>query len=1071
MSIQSNFGTSRPSLLLDFANTKQLDPRITFTRASTANYYDGKSAAMAEQNLLTYSEQFDNGVWGKAQCSVTANATTAPDGTTTADKLAENTTSVIAHQLYNSVTLSETLSFSVYLKAAERTFATIGFGGSADYVSFNLSTGVVGTLEGNATGTITYVGNGWYRCVAKRTTSSGGVGSNVSIWPALSAGGTSSGISYAGTVGYGIYLWGAQLEQRSTVSAYTATTSVPITNYIPTLQSAASGVARFDSNPTTGESLGLLIEESRTNSLTASGQLGTIAWSNFNGSVAANALVAPDGTATGCLWTVSGTAGSAVYKSGLTFTSGTTYTTSCYFKAGTTSYGYISAQGSGVYASTVFNLAAGSVGSSVTNGSGVVVTNSIQSVGNGWYRCSITYVANSSMTICAFGASSVGTFVSFDTSGNPQNNVNGSNLYVWGAQTETGSSATSYVATPLTFTSRASSATYLGPNGYITSATTNTARNQTNSVGTTNLLLESAASNLLKYTDYIGNWSTSDCSVAVNQTQSPEGLMFGSKMVENTVANTLHYVTSATFSETSGTTYTASIYAKAGGRNIIQFNAGTITGAGVFFDLSSGTVTSGSGGTITALGNGWYRCSATGVSTTTQSTSVVRIYTLVSGTYPFYTGDGVSGVYLWGAQFEAGSTATSYIPSVETFSGRSSSGTYYNSSGVLATATSGTSRTTYNPALLGAGGKLLLEPAATNLALYSEQFDNANWAKASLTVTANAVTAPDGNTTADKIISNNGVAGQIYQTYSKSASAITYTATVYAKAAEFSWLQIAFYDGSANGCRGWFDLSAGATGTTAGIGTPYTGVTLSIQAINNGWYRCSLTATTNTAGSNVLYLYPVNGDGASTVGNGTNGIYLWGAQYETSAGATSYITTTSSAVTRAADTSTSAAQSRSADVYSASTVTRAADSATMTGTNLTSWWRTDSGTFYSETIKPASNTLAAFWSFDAITVDMVSSATNINFRYGNNVNPDLPVNGTFTTARVAGSYQPNANHSLSINGATTVVSSVVSAIPAVTTFKIGYSSNGGTFFLNGPVKKIAFYPLTLTDAQLQALTS
>jgi hypothetical protein len=52
MSIQSNFPSIRPSLNLDFANTEQLDPRITFTRDTGATYYDGKTVAKAEENLL-----------------------------------------------------------------------------------------------------------------------------------------------------------------------------------------------------------------------------------------------------------------------------------------------------------------------------------------------------------------------------------------------------------------------------------------------------------------------------------------------------------------------------------------------------------------------------------------------------------------------------------------------------------------------------------------------------------------------------------------------------------------------------------------------------------------------------------------------------------------------------------------------------------------------------------------------------------------------------------------------------------------------------------------------------------
>jgi len=142
----------RPSLLLDFTNTKTLDPRITFTRGSTATYFDNKgvmqSAAsgvsrfdhnpstgeslgllIEEQrtNLLTYSEQFDNAAWAsKLNTTVSANAIIAPDGTLTGDKLVANSGSSTKY-IDRTVTVaaSTTHAFSVYMKAGEYTTATI----------------------------------------------------------------------------------------------------------------------------------------------------------------------------------------------------------------------------------------------------------------------------------------------------------------------------------------------------------------------------------------------------------------------------------------------------------------------------------------------------------------------------------------------------------------------------------------------------------------------------------------------------------------------------------------------------------------------------------------------------------------------------------------------------------------------------------------------------------------------------------------------------------------------------------------------------------------------------------
>jgi hypothetical protein len=83
MTIQQNFVNIKPSLNLDFANTKQLDPRITFARASTARFYDGKTTAKAEENLVTQSQGFTVSPW-EGPAAITANSAVAPDGTTTA---------------------------------------------------------------------------------------------------------------------------------------------------------------------------------------------------------------------------------------------------------------------------------------------------------------------------------------------------------------------------------------------------------------------------------------------------------------------------------------------------------------------------------------------------------------------------------------------------------------------------------------------------------------------------------------------------------------------------------------------------------------------------------------------------------------------------------------------------------------------------------------------------------------------------------------------------------------------------------------------------------------------------
>jgi hypothetical protein len=422
----------RPSLLLDFANTKTLDPRITFTRASTGTFYDGKTVAKAEENLVLRSQEFDNAAWTATNVTITANDTTAPDGTTTAEKLivSNGDTSGRASQ---TITLSASaVTFSVYAKASEWGWVILSEGGPGTKSAyFDLSTGAVGTVAGvSTTATITSVGNDWYRCTISFTASGSSATYRITATNADNTVSTGDGTS-------GIFIWGAQLEQRSSVTAYTATTTAPITNYIPALQTAASGVARFEHNPITGESLGLEIEEQRTNLLTYSDDLSNAAWTKTQSTVTSNTVIAPDGTLTGDLLVDNATSGGHRAYQSVSYSSAA-YTFTVYAKAGAlTSLMLYQAQAP--QASVGFNLLTGTT----FTVSGITLSSnySITSVGNGWYRCSITYTPSSS------GSGELFAIYLLNASNNFSYSGTGQGLYLWGAQLEAGAFATSYIPT------------------------------------------------------------------------------------------------------------------------------------------------------------------------------------------------------------------------------------------------------------------------------------------------------------------------------------------------------------------------------------------------------------------------------------------------------------------------------------------------------------------------------------------------------------------------------------------------------------------------------------------------
>ena len=239
---------------LRFALQKTLDPRVTFTRASSGTYVGSDGVLQsAVTNLLTYSEQFDNAAWTKGVgVSVAPNTTISPVGTLTADTVtADSGISIL--QNINSV-VGTSYTNSAYVKAGTATSVMFRDDtGAGRHIVFNPSTGVITATSGTFVSTPVSqpLGDGWYRYsmtyVADTTSVRGLIRPN-------SAGSAQTFIA-----------WGAQIEAASTAGEYIPTTS--------TINSAP----RFDHNPTTGESLGLLVEEARTNSVTNNTMVGAVA--------------------------------------------------------------------------------------------------------------------------------------------------------------------------------------------------------------------------------------------------------------------------------------------------------------------------------------------------------------------------------------------------------------------------------------------------------------------------------------------------------------------------------------------------------------------------------------------------------------------------------------------------------------------------------------------------------------------------------------------------------------------------------------------------------------------------
>jgi hypothetical protein len=426
----------RPSLNLDFANSKALDPRITFTRASNATYYDGYTSVKAEENLYSYSQEFDNGYWSRQAITVTADDIVAPDGTTTAEKITATSTLGAYINRGSIMQNGKEYTLSIYAKAGTADnirISNITSGTTGGW--FDLSTGTIGTQNGASnSSTITDVGNGWYRI----TRTFGSVTANSST-ESLFGINDGDGLTTAPLNGY-LYVWGAQLEQRDTVTAYTPTTTQPITNYVPALQTAGNNVARFDHNPTTGESLGLLIEESRTNVAINSEDFSNATWGKTRCTIDANKAIAPDGTQTADLIVGNGVSGSKVIVDAAiaTPTANSLWTATVYAKTIGSVSGFRVELGNGPNNGIAyFNLSTGTVTSVTNNGTVSNATASITDVGNDWYRCSLTVTHSASWS----GTTNI-AFYDNDTSVTTFGSI-----LIWGAQVEAGSLPTSYIKT------------------------------------------------------------------------------------------------------------------------------------------------------------------------------------------------------------------------------------------------------------------------------------------------------------------------------------------------------------------------------------------------------------------------------------------------------------------------------------------------------------------------------------------------------------------------------------------------------------------------------------------------
>ena len=369
---------------------------------------------------------------------------------------------------------------------------------------------------------------------------------------------------------------------------------------------------------------------------------------------------------------------------------------------------------------------------------------------------------------------------------------------------------------------------------------------------------------------------------------------------------------------------------------------------------------------------------------------------------------------------------------------RASTGTYTDESGIIRTAAQDEARFDHD----GDGNSLglLIEESRTNLTTNSGDFSG--WQTFNTTTLTDQVSAPDGTTTADLIYpSSTGTYRAVRKYHALSAG--SYVTSIFAKSNGINFLTIG--DLGSSQYRAWFDLQNGSVGDVA------SGYSATIQRFPNGWCRCSLFHSAELTGWFYVGLADSNGSTTATA-SGTNGIYIWGAQLEAGSFPTSYIPT------------------------SGSTVTRSADVASMTGTNFSSWYNQDQGTF---TLKTSALKSGAGGSlllggisgagygeieiFNNITEVWFIDYLNSPFR---KISHDVSVGENIISA----SYDNQTAQAIAVNGTVSTTSQAFTANTNIITGITLMYRNPAGLQTTGHISRLTYYPVRLPDATLQALT-
>ena len=388
---------------------------LIVTRATSATRVDANGLVeIPRTNLATYSEDFTNSNWTKVATTISSNATTAPNGTLTADKLIPSSANS-SHIIYQNIgSIGDVRMLSCYVKKIDYRYVTLQYGTASCRFDFDTLTFTGGTNNGYEA-----LPNGWYRIY---TTLTATINARFNIFIPDNSG----NVSYIGDGTSGTFIWGAMAQEGNVATEYIPTIASIRTKFAGITQdgSSASNIPRLDY--TNGSCPSILVEPQRTNLALRSEEFNVSPWSNLGTiTITPNATTSPSGNLTADL--ILGADSTSNVNQIIAGTIGVVYTNSFYIKNNNSTQSQVLIRNSTSVVAANINWS-GSILTSIINNAG---TTTFQNVGNGWYRIISTYTAVEAPQRPRIY---------------PTLNTNQS-VYVWGWQLEAGANATSYIPT------------------------------------------------------------------------------------------------------------------------------------------------------------------------------------------------------------------------------------------------------------------------------------------------------------------------------------------------------------------------------------------------------------------------------------------------------------------------------------------------------------------------------------------------------------------------------------------------------------------------------------------------